>query len=123
VRLVVKGAGPVVTKAGVFSFVLSWDIAEDAVGEVEVGFTWDEVETDGVEWARRPKVRLGHKKGAVKYDHGRIPRVRQFLVQPLDRRGESEIEEGIKRCGWKQMSADEGSRRVRMTRAFRCTIT
>jgi hypothetical protein len=81
----------------VFSFVLSWDIAEDVVGEVEVGFTKDEVETDGVEWARRPKVRLGRKKGAVKDDRGRIPRIRQFRVQPPNRRGESEIEEGTER--------------------------
>jgi hypothetical protein len=62
-----------------------------------MGFTWDEIETDGVEWARRPKVRLGHKKGAVKDDRGGIPRVRQFRVQPLDPRGESEIEEGTER--------------------------
>jgi hypothetical protein len=93
----VKGAGPVSTKAGVFFFVLSWDIAKDVVGEVEMGFALDKVETDGMEWTRRPKVRLGHKKGAVKYDRGQIPRVRQFRVQPLDRRGESEIEEGTER--------------------------
>jgi hypothetical protein len=45
---------------------------------VEVGFALDEVETDGVEWAQRPKIRLGHKKGSVKDDHGGIPRVMQF---------------------------------------------
>jgi hypothetical protein len=44
------------------------------MGEVEMGFALDEVETDGVEWARRPKVRLGHKKGSVKDDRGGIPR-------------------------------------------------
>jgi hypothetical protein len=82
--------GPVATKARVFSFVLSWDIAEDAVGEVEMRFTWDKVETDGVDWARRPKIRLGHKEGSVKDDRSRIPGVRQFP----DVGGESEIVEG-----------------------------
>jgi hypothetical protein len=67
------------------------------VGEVEVGFMLDKIETDGVEWARRPKVRLGHKKGAVKDDCGGIPGVRQFRVQPPDSGGESEIEEGTER--------------------------
>jgi hypothetical protein len=119
----VERTGPVATKAGVLSFVLSWDIAEDSVGEVKMRFTWYEVEADGVEWARRPKVRLGHKEGSVKDDHGRIPGVMQFRVQPPDIGGESEIEEGIERCGWKWMSADEGCRRVRMTRVFRCTTT
>jgi hypothetical protein len=90
---------------------------------MEMGFVLDEVETDGVQWARRPKIRLGHKEGAVKDDRGRIPGVRQFRVQPPDDGGESEIEEGIERCGWKWMSADEGRRRVRMTRVFRCTTT
>jgi hypothetical protein len=90
---------------------------------VEVGFMWDKVETDGVDWARRPKIRLGHEEGSVKYDRGRIPGVRQFRVQPPDDGGESEIEEGTERCGWKWMSADEGRRRVRMTRVFRCITT
>jgi hypothetical protein len=63
---------------------------------VEVGFAWDKVETDGVEWARRPKIRLGHKKGSVKDDRGGIPRV-MFRVQPPDVGGESEIEEGTER--------------------------
>jgi hypothetical protein len=93
----VERTGPITTKAGVLSFVLSWDITEDAVGEVEMGFMWDKVEADGVEWARRPKVRLGHKEGSVKDDRGRIPGVRQFRVQPPDVGGESEIEEGIER--------------------------
>jgi hypothetical protein len=62
-----------------------------------MGFTWDEIETDCVEWARHPKVRLGHKKGAVKDDRGGIPGVRQFRVQPPDGGGESEIEEGTER--------------------------
>jgi hypothetical protein len=61
---------------------------------MEVGFTWDKVETDGVDWARRPKIRLGHKEGSVKDDRSRIPRVMQFRVQPLDIGRESEIEEG-----------------------------
>jgi hypothetical protein len=74
----VKGAGPVTTKAGVFSFVLSWDIAQDTVGEMEMGFALDEVEADGMEWMRCPKVRLGYKKGAVKDDRRQIPRVMQF---------------------------------------------
>jgi hypothetical protein len=116
--LVVKGEGPVATKAGVFSFVLSWDIAEYMVGEVKMGFMWDKIETDGVEWARHPKVRFGHKKGTVKDDRSGIPGVMQFRVQPPDVGGESEIEEGDR-----EMSVDEGSRRVRMTRVFRCTIT
>jgi hypothetical protein len=64
------------------------------VGEVEVRFTWDKVETDGVEWARRPKIRLGHKEGSVKDDRSRIPGVMQFRVQPPDVGRESEIEEG-----------------------------
>jgi hypothetical protein len=62
-----------------------------------MGFALDEVETDGVQWARRPKIRLGHKEIAVKDDRGRIPRVRQFRVQPPDVGGESEIEEGTER--------------------------
>jgi hypothetical protein len=62
-----------------------------------MGFSWDKVKADGVEWARRPKVRLGHKKGSVKDDRGRIPGVRQFRVQPPDIGGESEIEEGTER--------------------------
>jgi hypothetical protein len=74
----VERTGPVATKAGVLSFVLSWDIAEDSVGEVKMGFTWHEVEADGVEWAQRPKVRLGHKKGLVKDDRSGIPRIMQF---------------------------------------------
>jgi hypothetical protein len=90
----VKGAGPVATKTGVFSFVLSWDIAKDLVGKVEMRFAWDEIEVDSVEWARRPKVRLGHKDGSVKDDRGRIPGVMQFRVQPPGVGGESEIEEG-----------------------------
>jgi hypothetical protein len=64
---------------------------------MEMGFSWDEIETDGVEWAQRPKVGLGHKKGSVKDDRGGIPRVRQFRVQPPDVGGESEIEEGTER--------------------------
>jgi hypothetical protein len=44
---------------------------------MEMGFSWDKVETDGVEWARHPKIRLGHKKSSVKDDRGRIPRTRQ----------------------------------------------
>jgi hypothetical protein len=64
------------------------------VGEVEVGFALDEVKTDGVERAQRPKVRLGHKKSSVKDDRNGIPRVMQFRVQPPDVGGESEIEEG-----------------------------
>jgi hypothetical protein len=64
---------------------------------MEMGFSWDEIETDGVEWARCPKVRLGHKKGSVKDDRGGIPRVRQFRVQLPDIGGESEIEEGTER--------------------------
>jgi hypothetical protein len=90
-------AGPVPTETGVLSFMLSWDISEYAVGEMVMGFALDEVETDGVQWARRPKIRLGHKESAVKDDRGRIPRVRQFRVQPPDVGGESEIEEGIER--------------------------
>jgi hypothetical protein len=93
----VERTGPVATKTGVLSFVLSWDIAKDLVGEVKMGFTWDKVETDGVEWAQRPKIRLGHKEGSVKDDRGRIPGVRQFRVQPPDFGGESEIEEGTER--------------------------
>jgi hypothetical protein len=54
------------------------------MGEMEMGFTWDKVEADGVEWAQRPKVRLGHKKGLVKDDHSGIPRIMQFRVQPPD---------------------------------------
>jgi hypothetical protein len=64
---------------------------------MEMGFTWDEIETDSVEWARRPKVRFGHKQGVVKDDRGWIPGIMQFRVQPPDRRGESEIEEGTER--------------------------
>jgi hypothetical protein len=64
---------------------------------MEMGFVLDEVETDGVQWARRPKIRLGHKEGTVKDDRGRIPGVRQFRVQPPDVGGESEIEEGTER--------------------------
>jgi hypothetical protein len=94
VCLIVERTGPVVTKAGVLSFVLSWDIAKDSVGEVKMRFTWYEVEADGVEWARRPKVRLGHKKGSVKDDHSGIPRVMQFRVRPPNVGGESTIEEG-----------------------------
>jgi hypothetical protein len=60
-------------------------------------FALDKVETDGAEWARRPKVRLGHKKGSVKDDHSGIPRIMQFRVQPPDDGGESEIEEGTER--------------------------
>jgi hypothetical protein len=67
------------------------------VGEVEVGFALDEVEVDGVERAQRPKIRFGHKEGAVKDDRGRIPGVRQFRVRPPDVGGESEIEEGTER--------------------------
>jgi hypothetical protein len=93
----VERTGPVTTKAGVFSFVLSWDIAEDAVGKVEMRFAWDEIEADSVEWARHPKVRFGHKKGSVKDDRSRIPRVRQFQLQPPDDGGESEIEGGTER--------------------------
>jgi hypothetical protein len=62
-----------------------------------MGLFRDEIETDGVEWARHPKVRFGHKEGAVKDDRCWIPRVMQFRVQPLDRRGESEIEQGTER--------------------------
>jgi hypothetical protein len=90
----VERTGPITTKAGVLSFVLSWDIAEDAVGEVKVRFTWYKIETDGVEWAQRPKIRLGHKKSSVKDDCSGIPRVMQFRVRPPDVGGESEIEEG-----------------------------
>jgi hypothetical protein len=64
---------------------------------MEVGFALDKVETDGVEWARRPKVRLGHKKGSVKDDRSGIPRIMQFRIQPPDDGGESEIEEGTER--------------------------
>jgi hypothetical protein len=77
--------------------MLTWDISKDSVGEMVMGFALDEVETDGVQWARRPKIRLGHKESAVKDDRGRIPRVRQFRVQPPDVGGESEIEEGTER--------------------------
>jgi hypothetical protein len=31
-----------------FSFVLSWDITKDAMGEVEMGFALDKIEMDGV---------------------------------------------------------------------------
>jgi hypothetical protein len=41
-------------------------------------FTWYKVETDGVDWARRPKIRFGHEEGSVKDDRGRIPRIMQF---------------------------------------------
>jgi hypothetical protein len=78
VRLIVERTGPIATKAGMFSFVLSWDIAEDAVGEVKMRFMWYEIETDGVERARRPKVGLGHKKSSVKDDRSGIPRIMQF---------------------------------------------
>ena len=61
---------------------------------MEMGFVLDEVETYCVQWARRPKIRFGHKKGSVKDDRGGIPRVMQFRVQPPDVGGESEIEEG-----------------------------
>jgi hypothetical protein len=61
---------------------------------MEVGFTWDKVEMDGVDWARCPKVWLGYKKSSVKDDRSRIPRVMQFRVQPPDIGRESEIEEG-----------------------------
>jgi hypothetical protein len=61
---------------------------------MEVGFALDKVETDGVERAQRPKIRLGHKKSSVKDDCSRIPGVMQFRVQPPDVGGESEIEEG-----------------------------
>jgi hypothetical protein len=64
---------------------------------MEVGFALDEVETDGVDWARRPKIWFGHKEGSVKDDRCRIPGVRQFRVQPPDFGGESEIEEGTER--------------------------
>jgi hypothetical protein len=67
------------------------------MGEMEIGFVLDEVETYGVQWARRPKIRLGHKESAVKDDRSRIPGVRQFRVQPPDVRGESEIEGGTER--------------------------
>jgi hypothetical protein len=67
------------------------------MGEVKVGFALDEVKMDGVEWAQRPKVRLGHKKGSVKDDRSGIPRVMQFRVQPPNVGGESEIEEGGQR--------------------------
>jgi hypothetical protein len=90
-------AGPVPAETGVLSFMLSWDISEYAVGEMEMGFALDEVETDGVERARRPKVRLGHKEGSVKDDRSGVPRVMQFRVQPPDVGGESEIEEGTER--------------------------
>jgi hypothetical protein len=90
---------------------------------MEMGFALDKVESDGVERVQRPKIRFGHKKGSVKDDRSGIPRIMQFRVQPPDGGGESEIEEGIERCGWKWMSADEGRRRVRMTRVFRCTTT
>jgi hypothetical protein len=89
--------GPVPTETGVLSFMLGWDISEYAVGEMEVGFALDEIETDGVEWARRPKIGLGHKKSLVKDDRSGIPRVMQFRVQPPDVGGESEIEEGTER--------------------------
>jgi hypothetical protein len=89
----VERTGPVAAETGVLSFVLSWDITKDSVGEVIMGFALDEVETDGVERARRPKVRLGHKEGSVKDDRSGIPRVMQFRVQPPDVGGESEIEE------------------------------
>jgi hypothetical protein len=62
-----------------------------------MGFVWDKVEADGVEWARCPKVRLGHEEGSVKDDRSRIPRVMQFRVQPPDVGGESEIEKGTER--------------------------
>jgi hypothetical protein len=64
------------------------------MGEMEMGFALDKVETDGVERAQHPKVRLGHKKSSVKDDRSGIPRVMQFRVQPPDVGGESEIEEG-----------------------------
>jgi hypothetical protein len=93
----VERTGPVATKTGVLSFVLSWDITKDSVGEVIMGFALDEVETDGVERARRPKVRLGHKEGSVKDDRSGVPRVMQFRVQSPDVGGESEIEESGQR--------------------------
>jgi hypothetical protein len=89
----VERTGPVATKAGVFSFVLSWDIAEDAVGEVKVGFSLYEVEADGVERARRPKVRLGHKKSLVKDDRSGIPRVMQFSGRGREMRVEVDEQE------------------------------
>jgi hypothetical protein len=60
---------------------------------MEVGFARDKVETDGVEWARRPKIRFGHKESSVKDDCSWIPGVMQFRVQPPDVGRESEIEE------------------------------
>jgi hypothetical protein len=89
--------GPIMTKAGVLSFVSSWDIAEDSVGKVKMRFALDEIESDGVEWVQRPKIWFGHKEGSVKDDRCRIPGVRQFRVQPPNGGGESEIEEGTER--------------------------
>ena len=48
------------------------------MGEMEMGFALDKIETDGVKRAQRPKIRLGHKKGSVKDDRSGIPRVMQF---------------------------------------------
>jgi hypothetical protein len=73
--------------------MLSWDISEDAVGEMEVGFALDEIETDGVEWARRPKIGLGHKKSSVKDDRSRIPRVMQFKRRGREMRVEVDEQE------------------------------
>jgi hypothetical protein len=64
---------------------------------MEVGFALDKVETDGVERAQHPKIRLGHKEGLVKDDCSGVPRIMQFRVQPPDYGGESEIEEGTER--------------------------
>jgi hypothetical protein len=89
----VERTGPVATKTGALSFVLSWDIAKDSVGEVKMGFTWDKVEMDGVEWARRPKIRLGHKKGSVKDDRDGIPRVMQFRGRGREMRVEVDEQE------------------------------
>jgi hypothetical protein len=108
----VERTGPVTTKAGVFSFVLIWDITKDAMGEVEMGFALDEIEADSVKRARRPKVWFGHKEGSVKDDRSGVPRVMQFRVQPPDLGGESEIEKRGQRdvggSGWARMKAVEG---------------
>jgi hypothetical protein len=85
--------GPVPTETGVLSFMLSWDISEDAMGEMEVGFALDEIETDGVEWARRPKIGLGHKKSLVKDDRSGIPRIMQFRGRGREMRVEVDEQE------------------------------
>jgi hypothetical protein len=63
------------------------------VGEVEMRFLWDKIEADGMEWARRPKVGLGHKEGSVKDDRSWIPRVMQFRQKGREMRVEVDEQE------------------------------